>query len=242
MDGNRWAVGECIGKGAFGEAYLCVDAKSKQKYVLKKIRMARQTEWQRKATIQEIELVANLRHPFIVPYMEHWIHHGHTGKPFEEQQLQDWLAQLLLALNHMQDKRVLDFGLATVPHHYGQDFGLATVPKHYGQDFGLATVRNHSMQVGDVGRQDQSLGQDPQELPPPSSMLHSNTDDDYSTVGTPHYMSPELLSQKSYCFKTDVWSLGCLAYELSAHRPAFNAFNLRGLHAPEGAFQTALGF
>jgi serine/threonine protein kinase len=29
--------------------------------------------------------------------------------------------------------------------------------------------------------------------------------EDQSLVGTPHYMSPELLSQKGYSFTTDIW-------------------------------------
>ena len=54
---------------------------------------------------------------------------------------------------------------------------------------------------------------------------------DYSLVGTPHNMSPELLSSHKYGFETDVWSLGCVFYELSTLKPPFNAFNLAGLIA-----------
>ena len=33
-------------------------------------------------------------------------------------------------------------------------------------------------------------------------------------MGTPEYMAPELLSQKEYCSKVDVWSLGVITYLL----------------------------
>ena len=38
----------------------------------------------------------------------------------------------------------------------------------------------------------------------------------FSRVGTPLYMSPEVLQGSGYDFKSDVWSLGCISYEFCA--------------------------
>ena len=33
-------------------------------------------------------------------------------------------------------------------------------------------------------------------------------------VGTPYYLSPEVCENRPYDFKSDLWSLGCILYEL----------------------------
>lgn len=72
--------------------------------------------------------VSSLRHPYVVPYQEHWSTHGHTtvnvvysycekgdlttaiykqrSKLFDEEQLRLWLAQLLLAVDYLHSKWV----------------------------------------------------------------------------------------------------------------------------------------
>lgn len=42
-------------------------------------------------------------------------------------------------------------------------------------------------------------------------------------VGTPYYMSPEICAAERYTLKSDIWSLGCIIYELCAREPPFNA-------------------
>ncbi|KAA1107699.1 G2-specific serine/threonine protein kinase [Puccinia graminis f. sp. tritici] len=41
-------------------------------------------------------------------------------------------------------------------------------------------------------------------------------------VGTPYYMSPELINGQQYDVKSDIWALGCLIYELCAWHPPFH--------------------
>jgi len=48
-------------------------------------------------------------------------------------------------------------------------------------------------------------------------------------IGTPYYMSPEVFKGKRYDFKSDIWSLGCVLYELITFKHAFDASNLNSL-------------
>lgn len=42
-------------------------------------------------------------------------------------------------------------------------------------------------------------------------------------VGTPFYMSPEICASERYTLYSDIWSVGCIIYELCTHNPPFNA-------------------
>jgi serine/threonine protein kinase len=46
--------------------------------VMKKVRLARQSEAQRKASYNEMQLVPTLRHPFVVTCHDAWVERGHT--------------------------------------------------------------------------------------------------------------------------------------------------------------------
>uniref|UniRef100_A0A1I8F4F8 non-specific serine/threonine protein kinase n=1 Tax=Macrostomum lignano TaxID=282301 RepID=A0A1I8F4F8_9PLAT len=51
-----------------------------------------------------------------------------------------------------------------------------------------------------------------------------------TAIGTPYYVSPEIVKSEAYNNKTDIWSLGCVLYELLTLNHAFEAKNEKQLY------------
>lgn len=52
----------------------------------------------------------------------------------------------------------------------------------------------------------------------------------YTQTGTPYYASPEVWRDEAYDIKSDIWSLGCVLYEMITLKPPFRADNMQGLY------------
>ena len=62
-----------------------------------------------------------------------------------------------------------------------------------------------------------------------AKVLNATVDHAQTVVGTPYYLSPEIIQNHPYNFKSDMWSLGVLLYEMCALKPPFNGANIHML-------------
>ena len=76
-------------------------------------------------------------------------------------------------------------------------------------------AREDTIKIGDLGVA--------RELNQTANMAHT-------IIGTPYYLSPELCEEKPYNHKSDIWSLGCVLYEMCALVPPFRADDMQGLY------------
>ena len=61
-------------------------------------------------------------------------------------------------------------------------------------------------------------------------LIQADTDPNKQKTGAPYYMAPELFSDDGvYSFYSDIWSLGCILYEMATGKPPFSATGLKEL-------------
>lgn len=58
-----------------------------------------------------------------------------------------------------------------------------------------------------------------------SKVLESTMDYAKTSLGTPYFLSPEICAGNKYNFKTDIWMLGCVLYELCCLKKPFEGDN-----------------
>ncbi|KAM8945953.1 serine/threonine-protein kinase Nek11-like [Pelodytes ibericus] len=206
---GRYTIHEKLGSGSFATAYLVTDTKDAgSQKVLKRISCGGLRPDSTLPSAREAKLLGNLRHPFIVQFLSSFLEEEDfciITEYCEGGDLQGVIQQQTEKGQAFPEGHVLEWFIQLL---LGVNYLHERLVLHRDLKTKNIFLKNGTVKIGDFGV---------------SRILSLPSDMATSFTGTPHYMSPETFSNRGYNSKSDIWSLGCILYEICALRYAFEA-------------------
>lgn len=229
---NRYKFIKEIGCGTSGRALLTQDLKGSELVVLKEIPLnPEEIDYKSSAFIrEEVEILSKLSHPNIIRYFGSFEENGNlyviteyanegdlyqflkrlkttpSDPPLTEDQILKFAFQLINALAYLHEQKILHRDIKSRNIFIFSSTKSAEAP--------YTSSYNNVVKLGDFGI---------------SRSLSGTVELANTAIGTPYYLSPEICESKPYDYKSDMWSLGCVIYELCTLKHAFDARHIRGL-------------
>ncbi|KAL2911838.1 Serine/threonine-protein kinase Nek7 [Polyrhizophydium stewartii] len=215
---DKYIIEKKIGQGQFSCVYRAKSTETGQIVALKRVPIFEMMDPKaRNDCIKEIDLLKSLDHVNVVCCLESFI----DGK--------DLVIVLELADAGDLGKMIKHFKTQ------GKRISEKTIWKYFTQISGaLAHLHNRRVMHRDIKPANVFItGQGVAKLGDLGlgRFVSQTTVEAHSLVGTPYYMSPERIHEAGYSFQSDIWSLGCLLYEMAAlHSPFYgDKMTLAGL-------------
>ncbi|KAF5888274.1 serine/threonine-protein kinase Nek2, partial [Clarias magur] len=207
-----------IGSGSYGKCQKIRRKSDEKILVWKEVNYGTMNQVEKKMLVSEVNLLRELKHPNIVRYYDHIIDRANTTLYIvmefcEGGDLATLITKCIKEKRYLEEEFVLrvmaQLSLALKECHSRNDGGSTVLHR----DLKPANVfldAKQNVKLGDFGL---------------ARILEHDTSFAKTFVGTPYYMSPEQMNRMFYNEKSDIWSFGCLLYELCALLPPFIAYN-----------------
>ncbi|CAD8091256.1 unnamed protein product [Paramecium sonneborni] len=205
---------KALGEGAYGKAYLVKDVNDGSFWVQKQIDINLMTEKEKIETYREFKVLQQLQHPNIIKFRDVYL--TTSGKLCIIMEYADRgdLGQIIKSQNGKQlpENQILDWFTQiclALKHVHDR--------KILHRDLKCQNIfltKNNRIKLGDFGI---------------ARVLSHTLENAKTQIGTPYYLSPEMIESKPYSYSSDIWSLGIVLYEMCMLKPPFEADSLHFL-------------
>ena len=214
MDG--FEIIEKLGDGAYSVVYKVKRKEDSNIYALKKVKLKGLTDKEKQNALNEVRILASVKSPFVISYKEAFIEEE-TETLCIVMEYAD-KGDLYQKIVHLKKVGCLIDEIDAWKIFIQMTRGLKSLHdlKILHRDlksaniflFSDGTAKIGDLNVSKVARR--GLG--------------------YTQTGTPYYASPEVWDEKPYDNKSDIWSLGCVSYEMLTLHPPFRAKDMEQLY------------
>lgn len=208
-----------LGEGAYSAVYKVLRLADREIYALKKVKLPSLSDKEKQNALNEVRLLASVHHENIIAYKEAFFD-DKTRCLCVVMEFSD-SGDLFQQITKCQKERTHPKEGDVWRYLYGMCHGLKALHdmRILHRDLKCANVFLSSSESGTIAK----LGDFNVSKVAKRGLCMTQT-------GTPYYASPEVWRDMPYDAKSDMWSLGCVLYEMVALRPPFRAEDMEGLY------------
>ena len=202
-----------LGKGSYGQAYLAKNNLTKTDCVIKQINLEKMSEKEKNDILNESVILKKLDHPNIIKFYEVFISKKpqHVLNIVTEYADDGDLSQKIKQNKnkYFEESYILDIFTQiclALKHIHDKKIIHRDLKSQ-----NIFLTKSGLVKLGDFGI---------------AKNLDYTWDKARTLIGTPYYLSPEMVTNKPYSYKSDIWSLGVLLYEMCNLKMPFDAPNL----------------
>ena len=210
---SDFTIEKTIGKGSYGSVFLVRRKLDQKLYALKSVFFENLKQREQENSVNEVRLLASVSHPNVISYKEAFFDEKNNSLNIimEYATDGDLLSEIIKKKENselFQENIIWLYSIQMIE-------GLKALhdKKIMHRDIKSANIflSNNKMQC--------KLGDMNVSKVIKEKVLTTQT-------GTPYYASPEVWRDEPYSYKSDLWSIGCVIYEMCELEPPFNGKDL----------------